>query len=128
VTEYLDLADYLLVAEAVLDHPAEDIARFDRISLAESALAAPAMSFSGIEFYPDPIMKAAVLCARLARNHPLPDGNKRVAYLCLREFLVRNDFEFIRPSVDETVGVIEALAAGELAEPDFAEWLRKQIR
>jgi death-on-curing protein len=127
VTAYLDLVDYLLVAETVLGHPAEDIAQLDRISLAESALAAPAMSFSGVEFYPDPIMKAAVLCARLVRNHPLPDGNKRVAYLCLREFLARNGLEFHRPPVDETVGVIEALAAGELSEPDFADWLREHV-
>lgn len=128
MTEYLDLADYLLVAESVLGRKAEDIARLDRISLAESALAAPTMSFGGVEFYPDPIMKAAVLCARLVRNHPLPDGNKRTAYLCLREFLARNELEFRRPSVDETVGVIEALAAGNLSEPDFADWLRKHIR
>jgi prophage maintenance system killer protein len=31
-----------------------------------------------VEFYPDVIDKAAVLCVRLARNHPLPDGNQRV--------------------------------------------------
>jgi alkylation response protein AidB-like acyl-CoA dehydrogenase len=32
------------------------------------------------EFYPDFVDKAAVLLVRLARNHPLPDGNKRVAW------------------------------------------------
>lgn len=127
MTDYLDLADYLLIVESVLGRRAEDVARLDRVSLAESALAAPAASFSGVEFYPDPVRKAAVLCARLARNHPLPDGNKRVAYICLREFLARNGFEFRRPSVDETVRAIEALAAGELSEPDFATWLRKHI-
>ena len=39
--EYLDLVDYLLIAERVLGVPAELIARFDRIGLAASALAAP---------------------------------------------------------------------------------------
>jgi death-on-curing protein len=76
LTEYLDLADYLLIAEEVLGVPAETIAGWPGIGLAESALSAPAMGFGEIEFYPDVIDKAAVLCVRLARNHPLPDGNK----------------------------------------------------
>jgi hypothetical protein len=42
LTEYLDLADYLLIAEAVLAVPAEDIARWPGIGLADSALHAPA--------------------------------------------------------------------------------------
>jgi death on curing protein len=79
LTAYLDLADYLLIAEEVLGVPAETIAGWPGIGLAESALNAPAMGFAGVEFYPDVIDKAAVLCVRLARNHPLPDGNKRVA-------------------------------------------------
>ncbi len=77
----LDLADYLLIAEAVLGVPAEEIANWPGIGLADSALHAPAASFAGVEMYPDVFDKAAVLCVRLARNHPLPDGNKRVAYL-----------------------------------------------
>lgn len=51
---YLDLADYLLIAEAVLRVPAETIARWPGIGLAESALHAPAMGFGGVEFYADP--------------------------------------------------------------------------
>jgi prophage maintenance system killer protein len=49
------------------------------IHLADSALHAPRAGFGGVEFYPDVPMKAAVLCAHLVWNHPLPDGNKRVA-------------------------------------------------
>ena len=41
MTRYLELADYLLIAEAVLGVPAELIADFNRIGLADSALAAP---------------------------------------------------------------------------------------
>lgn len=36
MAEYLDLADYLLIAEAVLGVPAEAIARWPGIGLAES--------------------------------------------------------------------------------------------
>ncbi len=121
---YLDLADYLLIAEAVLGVPAETIARWPGIGLAESALNAPAMGFGGVEFYPDPIDKAAVLCVRLARNHPLPDGNKRVAYLSLLEFLARNDIAWQPRSANETVEIIEGVAAGHVSEQDLAAWLR----
>ena len=103
MAEYLDLADYLLIAEAVLGVPAESIARWPGIGLAESALHAPAAAFGGVELYPDAIDKTAVLGSRLARNHPLPDGNKRVAYLAMLEFLARNDIEWAPPSVEETV-------------------------
>ena len=88
--EYLDLADFLLIAEAVLDIPAEDLARAARLELAESALHAPAATFGGVEFYPDLARKTAVLAYRLINNHPLPDGNKPVGYLCALEFIARN--------------------------------------
>lgn len=125
MAEYLDLADYLLIAEAVLGVPAEEIARWPGVGLADSALHAPAAAFAGVELYPDLIDKAAVLCARLARNHPLPDGNKRVAYLAMLEFLARNDVDWSPPSVDETVATIERVAAREISEPELAEWLRR---
>ena len=124
MAEYLDLADYLLIAEAVVGVPAESIARWPGIGLAESALHAPAAGFEGVELYPDVIDKAAVLCARLARNHPLPDGNKRVAYLALLEFLARNQVEWAPPSVEETVATIERVAAWSLSERELADWLR----
>jgi death-on-curing protein len=74
--------------------------------------------------YPDVFDKAAVLCVRLARNHPLPDGNKRVAYLALLEFLARNGIGWVPPSVDQTVATIERVAAGTILERDLADWLR----
>lgn len=128
MTEYLDLADYLLIAEAVLGVAAEEIARWPGIGLAESALHAPAAGFAGVELYPDTIDKAAVLCVRLARNHPLPDGNKRVAYLVLLEFLTRNGIEWVPPSVDETVAMIERVAVGKVSEQELADWLRATSR
>jgi death on curing protein len=127
VSEYLGLADYLLIAEAVVGVPAEEIAHWPRIPLAESALHAPAAGFGAVEVYPDVIDKAAVLCVRLARNHPLPDGNKRVAYLATLEFLARNGVAWTPPSVDETVATIEKVAAGRLSEQELADWLRGRL-
>jgi death on curing protein len=98
------------------------------MGLAESALHAPAAGFAGVEFYQDVIDKAAVLCVRLTRNHPLPDGNKRVAYLVLVEFLARNGIEWMPPSIDDTVATIEGVTAGAISEREFAEWLRRTRR
>ncbi len=128
MAEYLDLADYLLIAEAVLGVPAEKIGCWPGIGLAESALHAPAACFAGVEFYPDVMDKAAVLCVRLARNHPLPDGNKRVAYLALVVFLARNGIEWVPPSIDDTVATIEGVAAGAISERELADWLRRTGR
>jgi death on curing protein len=86
------------------------------------------MGFGDVEFYPDVIDKAAVLCVRLARNHPLPDGNKRVAYLALVEFLARNEIEWAPPSVEETVATIEGVAAGRISERELADWIRATQR
>jgi death-on-curing protein len=38
-----------------------------------------AAGFGDEDLYPDFVDKSAVLVVRLAKNHPLPDGNKRAA-------------------------------------------------
>lgn len=127
--EYLSLADFLLVAEAATGIAAEEIARLPNLALAESALAAPAASFGDVDFYPDFVDKAAVLCARIVRNHPLPDGNKRTAFLALVEFVERNGRRW-SPSErdpDESVAMIEGAAAGTLSEAQLAAWIRSRV-
>jgi death on curing protein len=125
VTAYLELADYLLIAERVLSLPAEAIANFDRIGLAESALAAPRAGFGGVEAYPDSETKVAVLCWHLVKNHPLPDGNKRCAFLATVEFVERNGRRWLAApdDPDETDCVIRAVASRELSETDFRDWI-----
>jgi len=126
---YLDLADYLLVAEAVLGVDAEDIARFAGIALAESALHAPAAGFGDVEFHPGVERKAAVLLHHLVRNHALPDGNKRVGYLCMLEFLARNGLAWQRSDgdPDETVGIVESVAAGGADLESIVAWIARRI-
>ena len=122
----LELADMLLMAEAILGISAERLARRILIPSAESALSAPFATFGGIDFYPDPVERAAICCSRIIRNHPFPDGNKRVGYECMREMLERDGIPWPRPSedVDEIAGTIEALAAREISERDFVAWVK----
>lgn len=126
---YLDLADYLLIAEAVLRTPAEALARAERVvALAESALHAPDAAYAGVEFYPDFADKVAVLGARLIKNHPLPDGNKRTAWLCMVEFAERNGRALAPSDPDDVVDTLVGLAAGRLNEQDFGAWVRRHLQ
>jgi prophage maintenance system killer protein len=67
---------------------------------------------------------------RVIGYHPLPDGNKRVGYDVLREFLDRNGARFKHPpeGLDGTAAIIEHLAAGELGEKAFVEWVEARLR
>ncbi|MFN2347252.1 MAG: type II toxin-antitoxin system death-on-curing family toxin [Dermatophilaceae bacterium] len=129
--EYIDLADFLLIAEAVLDIPAEDVARVAQLELAESALHAPAATFGGVEFYPELASKTAVLASRLINNHPLPDGNKRLGYLCALEFVARNGGTWTHPPDDpdgyDTVATIEGVAAGQINEDTLTAWITEHL-
>lgn len=117
------------MAERVLGVPAERLAeRPGLVARADSALAAPKASFSGQEQYPDFEVKAAVLCSRIIKNHPLWDGNKRVAFLCMNDFIERNGFELVIDDVDEAFEVLTGLAAGRVTELELAEWLAPRIR
>lgn len=125
----IDLADFLVIAEAVTGLDAVALGAVPHVvARAESALEAPFAAFGGAEMYDGLVTKAAILCSRLLRNHPLPDGNKRVAYLCMIELVRRNGAEW-RPtaSVRERVETIERLAARQLDEAGFVEWLAAQV-
>ena len=89
-----------------------DLVNVTNTDLADSALHAPSASFGGQEFYPDFVDKAAVLLVRLAKNHPLPDGNKRAAWASLRMFLEINGWKLDPyPSVDDAEAAVIAIAA-----------------
>jgi death-on-curing protein len=126
--EYLDLADYIGIAAAVTGLDEGVITKVAKLDLADSALHAPAAGFGNDDFYPDLVDKAAVLIVRLAKNHPLPDGNKRVAWVALRYFLILNEWTWIEPpTVDEAEAAVLAIASGDWDEPRTADWLRSRI-
>jgi death-on-curing protein len=129
---YLDLADFLLIAEAVLGVDAAELTLTTRLDLAESALASPSAAFEEHEFYPEFSQKAAALCYHLVKNHALLDGNKRVSYLCLVEFAERNGYQWVAPPADgksgrETAEVIERVADGSMAQTTLEAWVAERI-
>jgi death on curing protein len=127
--EYLDLADYIAIAAAVTGLDVQAVLNVTNHDLADSALHAPAAGFGDTDLYPDFVDKAAVLIVRLARNHPLPDGNKRAAWVSLRLFVDINDWTWApRPDTDEAETAVLAIAAGEWDERTTASWLTKFLR
>ena len=121
------MAEALTIAEAVTGIAAPTLARAARLELLDSALHAPQAGFGEVEFYPEFAQKAAVLVVRIARNHPLPDGNKRLAWQALTMFCALNGHHLEGPA-DEAVGTMLAIAAGELDEPAVATWLAERLR
>jgi death-on-curing protein len=130
MTTQLELADLLLIAEKILGVAAEELARIVLVPSAESALAAPFATFDEIDFYSDPAERAAICCSRIVRNHPFPDGNKRVAYECMREMLERDGLSWPRPSEDgeEIAEMVEGLAARTISEAEFVSWVQARTK
>jgi death-on-curing protein len=135
---YPTLEDYLHTAAYLLDLPVETVIKATRIELAESALHAPQAGWSEVEFYPAFPMKAAVLLVRLAKNHALPDGNKRAALATTIAFCVVNGYDWTPPVGDdpdgeETYQLMRTIAAAasedlEAVEVEVADWIADRLR
>jgi death-on-curing protein len=110
---YPDLADYLAVAAAVTGLDDRVLLTATKLDLADSALHAPSAGFGEQELYPGSVDKAAVLFVRLAKNHPLPDDNKRAAWVTVRLFIDVNGWSWNHyPSVDEAEQAVLSIASG----------------
>lgn len=117
---YLTLDDLLRIADAAVT--GEVVVR--DVGLLQSALARPQTSLFGEDAYPDIHLKAAALLHSLAGNHPLVDGNKRLAWAATAVFLGINGHRVVTTD-DEVVEFVVAVAAGEEPELEpIAAWLR----
>jgi len=89
--------------------------------LLDSALARPLNLVAYGE--PDLAALAAAYGAGLARNHPFVDGNKRAAFLAVGLFLALNGYRLEVTQAEATLTMLD-LAAGELTEDGYADWIR----
>ncbi|MEQ1545909.1 type II toxin-antitoxin system death-on-curing family toxin [Methyloglobulus sp.] len=62
----------------------------------------------------------------LAKNHPFIDGNKRVAFAVTETFLVLNGV-MLTATDEDCVTTMLQLAAGEIDENQFADWIRGNV-
>ncbi|MDR2987797.1 MAG: type II toxin-antitoxin system death-on-curing family toxin [Nocardiopsaceae bacterium] len=84
--DYLSLEDLLDLVQALGAGPVRDL------GLLDSACHRPQSAFFGQDAYPTHAGKAAALMHSLACNHPLVDGNKRLALLATVVFLRINGY------------------------------------
>jgi len=70
---------------------------------------------------------AASYAYGLAKNHPLVDGNKRMAFLSIGLFLAINGHRLVTDPVD-AIWHIQNLAGGELSELELAVWINANMQ
>jgi death on curing protein len=124
VTRYLTVEQALRIARVAVGGPVE----VRDIGLLESAVHRPRASVLGQDAYPDLLTKAAALLHSLARNHPLVDGYKRLAWLATYVLSAKNGVE-LDPDDDAAYDLVVAVASGSLDDVDkVAERLRSFVR
>lgn len=93
-------------------------------SLLASALARP--QHKALYGSPDVAELAASYAFGIARNHPFVDGNKRTAFVALEVFLDFNGYELVASDESCVLKMLD-LAAGNIEETDFAQWIREHL-
>ncbi|MCP4618107.1 MAG: type II toxin-antitoxin system death-on-curing family toxin [Bradyrhizobium sp.] len=66
---------------------------------------------------------AAAYAFGLAKNHAFVDGNKRIAFMAMMTFLIKNGVAF-SPDPAHATQIILSLAAGEVSEDSLIRWIR----
>lgn len=59
----------------------------------------------------------------IVKNHPFIDGNKRTGFIVAVVFLELNGYSFRASEVDAALQTL-ALAAGEVSEAEYSDWLK----
>ena len=113
----------LLHDESLVEHGGAEGVRDD--GLLDSALARPLniVAYSDSAAPPDVATLAASYGVGLAKNHAFVDGNKRAAFLAVGLFLALNGWRLQCTQAEATFTML-AVAAGDLPEDAFADWLR----
>lgn len=75
---------------------------------------------------PDLAALAAAYAFGIARNHPFVDGNKRVALVVARTFLLLNGVDLVASQQEKYVTFLR-LAEGRLSEEELADWIRVHL-
>ncbi len=94
--------------------------------LFESALARPQNLLAYGEPPPDVAALAAAYAYGLCKNHAFMDGNKRVAYVTARTFLLINGWD-IAATQEEKYLTMLSLAEGNLSEEELTNWIRTRL-
>ncbi|MGY1500429.1 type II toxin-antitoxin system death-on-curing family toxin [Streptomyces sp. QTS52] len=112
--KYLTVQEVLDLAELACGEQTQVAVR--DLGLLSSAVHRPQSQMFGVEAYTDLFEKAAALLQSLAVNHPLVDGNKRMAWMSTVVFLDFNGTEMLDVDQDEAYKLVIEVAAGTLED------------
>jgi hypothetical protein len=122
------IGDLLLVAEAQLETPAEELLR---TTVLDSDPAFGALLTGLEEADPPPqVVEVAAMCAAwVVRNRPFPEDNSKIGYrfMCLlldeaaQRWRTSQEDAFVVPPI------FKALEAGEISEAEFVDWVRLRV-
>jgi death-on-curing protein len=93
------------------------------LGLLESSLARASMTSYGQELYPGIHLKMAATLDSVNRNHPLVDGNKRLAWFVVAATYRVNGY----PSLAGTVEEHEALVLKVASDHPELDWIATQL-
>lgn len=117
--EYLTLEDLLGLVSWLRAGPVRDL------GLLDSACHRPKAGLFGQEAYPTLAAKAAAFMHSLAGHHALVDGNKRLAWLAMADFLWINGY-LLDMTDDEAFDLTVSVAAGQLDAAGIEKRLRQR--
>lgn len=119
--DYLDIHDVLQICERIIPN----LAIRDE-GLLQSAIDRPRTTVFGEDAYKTFPEKAAALMHSLARNHPLVDGNKRLAWSATRTFCLLNGYD-IDLNVDQAESLVLGVAAGKIEVAKIVQLINLKI-
>lgn len=119
--DYLDIHDVLQICERIIPN----LAIRDE-GLLQSAIDRPRTTVFGEDAYKTFPEKAAALMHSLARNHPLVDGNKRLAWSATRTFCLLNGYD-IDLNVDQAESLVLGVAAGKIEVSEIVRLINLKI-
>jgi len=125
-TKYVSQFDLLQIRSKLAAQTGD---QFDVLNInnLKSALAAPRASMFGEELHATVWNKAAALLFSLIKNHPFYDGNKRIAWRAVEEFLDRNGYT-LQASSDEALQFTTRIAATDVENEEIGAWLHAHAR
>src|ERR1700694_5038306 len=95
--------------------------------MVESALAAPQMTFGGVDLHSTLVEKAAALAFSLVMNHAFVDGNKRVGFWAMDTFLRLNG-PCVACTTEEGEAMFLSVADGKMTRKQLTDWLAPRCR
>jgi death on curing protein len=84
-----------------------------------SSLEQPWLEVFGQALHPSLELRAAAILFHLSRNHPLIDGNKRVAWACMETFLLLERFT-LEITDDDAYDLVNRVAQGDVEKAGLA--------